>query len=151
MDQVNKPLISDFFSQVLGFEPEMEIKLNEHEILVELKLDPNDSGLLIGYRGEVLTALQLILSLMHQQQTNLELPLRLNINDYRQQREQALQTLAQNTAAKALATGHPISIGQLTSYERRLIHVFLADHQDVQTHSEGEAPHRVLVVSPTQS
>ncbi len=148
MTQTYDQQVTEFFTSLLGFDPELEVKHHPEEICIHVKLNPQDSGLLIGHHGEVLTALQLLLSLMQHQLADTRKPVRLNINDYREQRQQALASLADSIAQKVLDDGEPLSISNLTSYERRLVHLHLADRTDVITHSEGEPPRRVLVVSP---
>lgn len=140
--------INSFFEHILGYTPDIELETTPTEINVNVTLNPQESGLLIGHHGEVLTACQLIFSLMYQQTTGERLPVRLNINDYRQQRQQTLEQLADTSAQKALDRHSPVSIGNLTSYERRIIHTHLADRTDIQTYSQGEPPHRLLIVAP---
>jgi len=141
-------LIAQFFSDLLGYDPDIIIEHNENEISVQLNLDAQESGVVIGYRGEVLTSLQLILSLMVQPNYDIWFPVRLNVNDYRQQRNKALETLALNTASKALEFNKSIRLNNLSSYERRIIHSILSENDQIETHSEGEPQYRVLVVTP---
>ena len=68
-----------FFTDLLGFQPQLEITESQDQIDINLSLDPQDSGMFIGYRGEVLTAIQLILSLINQQQTDSWKPVRMNV------------------------------------------------------------------------
>lgn len=148
MAQNFSSMVDQLFTSLLGFKPELELIDTEDQVNIALKLEPQDSGLLIGHHGEVLTSLQLLLALMYHQQTGDRKPVRLNINDYREQREQALQSLADSVAQKVLERKSPVSIGNLTSFERRIVHLHLSERTDVITHSEGEPPHRVLTVSP---
>ena len=148
MSQISTQIINDFFSDLLGFESNPQIEATDDEIFVDLQLDPQFSGIVIGYRGEVLTAIQLLLSLMIQENHDNWLPVRVNVNDYRQQRQKALEELAQNTADKALKLQKPITLNNLSSYERRVIHTILSETPEITTFSEGEEPNRVLIISP---
>lgn len=139
-------LINDFFYDLLGEEPDLEINITDQAVEVDLQIDPQMSGVVIGYRGEVLTAIQFILGLMVQNQLEEWLPVRLNINNYRQQRNQALDNLARNTARRVLETGQALSLPNLSSYERRQIHQVLGEIPGVVSYSEGEGRSRVLII-----
>lgn len=147
MDNTLHQIYQDFFKNLLGYEPDMEIVDDETEISINLNLSPEDSGMFIGYRGEVLTAIQLVLSLIFQKHSSSWKPVRMNVNDYRQRREATLISMADSAAERALESAEPAIITNLTSYERRIIHSHLSTRGDVETHSEGEAPKRYLVVT----
>lgn len=148
MNQQTQDIITNFFAEILGEEPQLFINQDDTEISVDLELNPELSGVMIGYRGEVLAAMQLILSLIVQTHTGEWVPVRVNVNNYREQRAEALANLAQNTARRVLDSGTPLSIPNLSSYERRLIHSILSEIEGVASHSEGEGINRVLIVSP---
>lgn len=143
-----KILIEEFFTEILGDKPDIVIDQSDEEILVDLQLNPELSGVVIGYRGEVLTALQLILSLMIQTDQENWLPVRVNVNNYREQREEALENLARNTADRVLHSGQAMSLPNLSSYERRIIHNILSEIDGIESYSEGEGRNRVLIIAP---
>jgi spoIIIJ-associated protein len=109
-----------------------------------------DMGLIIGRRGQTLAALQLLVAMM----ANRPLPqedrkrIILDVEDYRDRRERSLQAMARNAAERARRSGRPVTIGELTPRERRIIHLALADDSSVSTRSEGEDPDRVIIISP---
>lgn len=144
----DKDLIIKFFEDILEEEPDIEIDINDEEIYIDLQLDPEHSGVVIGYRGEVLTAMQLILSMMLQKDRTAWVPVRVNVNNYREQRAEALENLAQNTADRVLSNNQALSLPNLSSYERRLIHNYLSEVDGVESYSEGEGIHRVLIIAP---
>lgn len=144
----NQTLIKTFFNNLLDEDPEITIDTTEEEIRVDLQLSPDHSGVVIGYRGEVLTAIQLVLSLMIQEDRESWLPVRVNVNNYREQRAEALENLAKNTAQRVLDTGQAMSLPNLTSYERRLIHNILSETDGVESYSEGEGNQRILIIAP---
>ena len=141
-------IYTNFFADLLGFAPELELTDSKDQIDLNLSLDQRDSGMFIGYRGEVLTAIQLILSLINQHHTGSWKPVRVNVNDYRQRRQAALEAMADAALERALASGQPSTLTNLTSYERRIIHTHLASRDDVTTHSQGQPPRRDLIISP---
>lgn len=120
----------------------------EEGISVSISVSDEESGLLIGYHGETLTALQYILGQIVNRGKDIWTRVSVNINDYRGQREQQLQQMATNAADRAVSTGDEIEMPYLTPAERRIIHMALADRIDVTTFSEGEERSRRLVVSP---
>jgi spoIIIJ-associated protein len=117
---------------------------------LQLDLDDQDAGILIGYHGDTVAALQLIVALMLYKQTSSWSRLIVNIGDYRQKRQESLEKMAQDTAQRVKFSSEPIALFNLNPFERRLIHMFLADHSDVITESEGEGRNRHLVVRPKE-
>ena len=117
-------------------------------ISVTVAVSDEESGLLIGYHGETLTAFQYVLGQILNRDTEVWKRVNININDYRDQREQQLRQMAINAADRAISTGDEIEMPYLTSAERRIIHMALADRDDITTFSEGEERSRRLVVSP---
>ncbi len=72
----------------------------------------------------------------------------LDVNNYRQERENLIAELARAAAKKALATKEAISLPAMNSYERRLVHVELAIHPEVRTESAGEGKERYVIIKP---
>ena len=122
----------------------------EDEESVELEIDAgDDTGLVIGRRGETLGALQHLAALLVNRGQPQGKRLLLNAGGYLERREQALLTLAQRTAQKVRASGRPVTLEALSPRERRIIHVALADEPGVATASIGAEPNRRVVVSPS--
>ena len=116
------------------------------EDTVELDIEGEDSGLLIGRRGETLRALQFIVNLVVGQRT--EGRVVLDVEGYRERRYASLRTLATRVAERVSATGHSITLEPMAPNERRIIHVTLADHPQVTTESTGVGENRQITVSP---
>ncbi|MDY0058614.1 MAG: R3H domain-containing nucleic acid-binding protein [Myxococcota bacterium] len=107
-----------------------------------------DSGLLIGKQGATLNALQLLIGLIAAR-GGLRGKVILDTEGYRHRRQASLEATAQRVADKALLTGRIMEIHTMSSYERRIIHLTLAEVPGVTTRSEGEGPQRRLLVIPT--
>lgn len=120
----------------------------DSSVLVQINLPENETGIYIGNRGEGLASLQLVLSLMLSQRMGEWIKLSININDYRQRREEALCSLADNAASKAVELNQEIVIPNLSSYERRIIHLHLEKNSDIISESRGEGLNRQLFVVP---
>jgi spoIIIJ-associated protein len=135
---------------LMGIQAEVEITADEPEG-VHLELHSStDLGLLIGKRGQTLAALQLIVAMManRDQPPDRRRRIVLDAEGYRARRERALSATARSAADRAKRTGKPVSLESLTPRERRIVHLALADDPGVSTRSEGEDPHRSVIISP---
>ena len=115
---------------------------------VELMLDTKDSGIVIGYHGEMLEALQLVLSLLVAKKLGRFVRVMVEVGDYRKNRSEYLEKLAFQVKEKVLSDNSEQTIHSLKSWERRIIHVLLQDDAEVTSESVGEGKDRVLVVKP---
>lgn len=123
-------------------------KNKEGVVSLDLDLPDQQAGILIGYHGETIAALQLLLNTMLYKQTGEWLKLILNIGGYREKRTDYLTALAQDTAAKVIESGEPLALYNLNPFERRIVHMALSENKAVMTGSQGEDKNRFLVVSP---
>jgi spoIIIJ-associated protein len=141
--------ISDFLSRMgLSDGVEVSTRFDPESAIYQVLLQTQNPALLIGYHGENLSALQLVIG-QHLHFTLGEwLNLSLNVNDYRERRESSLHALADSAVSRVLATGQPHSLPPLPANERRLIHMYLADHPQISTSSQGIGRARSIVVSP---
>ena len=111
-----------------------------------------DSGLLIGRRGETLRALQFLVNLMVRGRLGSEsVRVILDIERYRERRYNSLHDLALRVAEKVASTGRPVSLEPMPAAERRIIHVALSEHPRVSTESNGEGESRNVTISPKSS
>ena len=112
----------------------------------------DDSGLLIGRRGETLRALQFLVNLMVRKRMG-EASTRviLDIERYRERRHNSLQALALRTADRVMGTGRAISLEPMSPAERRVVHMALADHPRVVTQSDGLGEERKVTIAPRHS
>lgn len=144
-NKVIKETVEEFFSKV-GIDGGFD--LNETEEEIELTLKTEDSGIVIGYHGETLEALQLVISLMLAKKTGEFKRVSIEVGDYKKNRSEWLKNLAMDTKRKVLEQGREIQLTELKSWERRVVHLILQDDQEVSTESMGEGRDRVLVVKP---
>jgi len=132
---------------LMGVEAGVNVEEKEEgtfEINVE---SPEATGLLIGNKGETLLAIQNILSQMVKQETGEWVRVVVNIGDWREKQESYLKDLAEQTALRARETGEPQYLYNLTSAQRRVVHMELANNPEIKTESQGEGSERCLVVS----
>jgi len=108
----------------------------------------DDLGILIGRRGQTLSCLQYIVRLIVGRQTEAWVPLIVDVEGYKQRRYEALQSLAWRIAEQVKDGQAPFTLESMSAYERRIIHLALAEHPDVYTESIGEGEARRVVVLP---
>lgn len=121
------------------------ITIEEYSILVDIKGE--SAGLLIGYRGESLNAMQTILSTIANRHTNEKIKLLLDIEKYRAKRVKILEELAEKVSRTVLKTGKSVTLEPMSAYERKIIHSKLQEHTRVETYSIGEGDNRRIVIA----
>ena len=107
-----------------------------------------DFGRLIGRQGETLRAFGYLVNLMLGRRLGRPCRVIVDVNGYRQHRADQLAELAETLADEVRATQEPITLDAMPANERRLVHVALADDEDVRTYSIGEGDERRVVISP---
>ena len=113
-------------------------------------VDGDDSGLLIGRRGETLRALHFIVSLIAARKVQERVNIFLDIAGYQERRYKSLASLAQRVAQRVAATGRSITMEPMPPNERRVVHMALADHPKVSTTSSGVGEGRQITVDPAE-
>ena len=108
----------------------------------------NDLGVLIGPRGDTLDSVQYISRLMVGHQRRDRASFVVDVQNYRERREQALRKMAERMAKKAVARNRPVGLEAMPAHERRIIHMALRDHPDVRTNSTGEGNRRRVRIFP---
>lgn len=114
--------------------------------IVDVKGD--DLSVLIGPRGETLDALQYVSRLMVGHRIQQRAQFVIDVEGYRERRQQALTRLAERMAAKAVKRGTPITLEPMPAHERRVIHMALRDSPSVTTESTGEGKRRRVRIYP---
>jgi spoIIIJ-associated protein len=115
-----------------------------------LDIAGDDLGVLIGWRGETLRALQTVVNLMMgEEESATGRRLILDVERYRQRREEHVRELALRLANRVKRTGQRYTLDPMHAYERRAIHLALAEDEGVTTESIGREPARRVVINPT--
>jgi spoIIIJ-associated protein len=137
--------IKKFFDS-LGIDATFEVLEDEETIGVTLETE--DTGIIIGYHGETLEALQLVLSLLVAKERGEFKRVSLEVGDYKKNRSEWLERLAADAKERALSENKEVYLSELKSWERRVIHLLLQDDKEVVSESTGEGKDRVLVIKP---
>ena len=127
---------------------DMEIGAVKQGETIILTLTGDKSGMLIGHRGEVMEALSYLCSLVANRGEGEYMKLGLDINHYRNKREENLTALAKRLAEKAARTGKSHTLEPMNPYERRIIHAAVSEVEGVKSESVGEGATRRVVILP---
>lgn len=130
----------------LSIEGDFEVEENDEGY--DIKLETPDSGIVIGHHGDTLEALQIITSLVLSKKSGEFKRVSIEVGDYKKNRAEYLTNLALQTKERVLSTNKEIYLPDLKSWERRIVHMLLADDKEVLSESIGEGKDRVLVVKP---
>ena len=113
-----------------------------------IDLAGDDSGLLIGRRGQTLQALQFLVTLIVRKQLGEDVRVILDVENYRQRRETSLRDMAAKVASRVAQTNRSITLEPMSPADRRIIHTSLAKHPGVRTESAGEGENRKVTIMP---
>ncbi len=149
--------VQGIINDLLGFlgvegsavlKPPPEVEGEEPDESISLDIEGDDLGILIGRRGQTLSCLQYIVRLIVGHQKRSWHPITIDVEGYKQRRYQALQVFARQMAEQVNAKKMSFTLEPMPAYERRIIHVALAEHQDVTTESIGQGESRRVVILP---
>lgn len=115
---------------------------------VAFNIEGDDLGILIGRRGQTLAALQYVLRLIVGHKTETWVPIIVDAEGYKERRHEALKALALRMADHVKTRGSPFTLEPMPPYERRIVHLALADNPAVYTESIGEGESRKVVIRP---
>jgi spoIIIJ-associated protein len=130
----------------LGLEASVDIEDGDDEIRATVNGD--DLGLLIGKHGATIDAVQHLAFRAAARDRDDRKQVVVDAAGYRERREAVLHRMADRAAAEALRFDRPVELEPMRPAERKVVHVYLRERTDVETHSEGDEPERRLVVSP---
>jgi spoIIIJ-associated protein len=125
-----------------------EISVEDDGELVRGRLEGEDLGLFIGRHGQTIDAVQHIAMRVVATAAGERRLVEVDAEGYRERRAEALRGQADGAADEALRFARPVALDAMGASERKLVHEYLRDRGDVQTYSEGDEPHRHLVVAP---
>ena len=127
---------------------EAQVTVEDTPEAISLTLQGADEGLLIGKRGQTLDALQYVVNKILSKQGREKKQVIVDTEDYRKKREEALVSLAEKVSQKVRKTKKPVTLGNMTARERRIIHLTLQNDDTVVTKSRGEGHNRKIIVRP---
>jgi spoIIIJ-associated protein len=125
-----------------------EVTVDDDGELVRGRLQGEDLGLFIGRHGQTIDAVQHLAMRVVASAAGERRLVEVDAEGYRERRAEALRGQADDAADEALRFARPVSLDAMGASERKLVHEYLRDRGDVETYSEGDEPHRHLVVAP---
>ncbi len=142
--------LSDFIIKIMeymGVEGKVEAEITDETLCYNVT--GQRIGMLIGKRGQTLNALQYLINVAyHKKYPAQNMRVVLDVEGYREKREQTLRNLALNLASKAVKYRKEVVLEPMTPQERRIIHSVLQDNVSVSTYSQGNEPYRKVVIAP---
>ena len=142
--EISKQFLNDYLDK-LGIE--LNINMVETENALKIDLTGDKAGLIIGYRGETLEALQVLVSNIANKGKERKVRIIIDAEGYRKKREKTLEELALKVASTVSYKKKSISLEPMVAFERKVIHETLQNHPKVKTVSVGEEPYRKVVIS----
>ncbi len=139
----------EFVKQILEYmelKAEAELSTENKQTVITLKAD--DSNAIIGYRGEILDAIQTLSGARLNIGKKDYQKVVVNCENYREKREETLINLAHKLEQKATDMRREVILEPMSPFERRIIHTALSESQSVTTKSEGKEPNRYVVIVP---
>ena len=140
-----KNFISDILS-AMGVEATVTAELKDD--IININIEGENMGIVIGKRGDTLDSLQYLTSLVVNRQSEDYIKISIDTEDYRRKRSEALVALSNRLAVKVAKTGKKFALEPMNPYERRIIHSNLQDSEEVTTFSVGQEPYRKVIIAP---
>lgn len=129
---------------------ELKVKpvIEKKDGLVNIQLETDNPGILIGYHGQTLASLQILLSMMVYRKLGEWVKVLVDVGDYRLRRKETLEGMALSAAQKVKFSKEEYAFSPMSSSDRRIIHIALSENPDVVTESQGEGFERRVVIKP---
>jgi spoIIIJ-associated protein len=145
-ENTTKKFLVDVFN-AMGINASTEVTYDQENATIDINVEGDEMGVLIGKRGQTLDSLQYLVSLVVNKNSENYIKVKLDTENYRARRKETLENLAKNIAFKVKRTRKPVSLEPMNPYERRIIHSALQNDKYVETYSEGEEPYRRVVIN----
>jgi len=140
--------VHDYLAEVFkAMNLNLKIESNYNDGVINFDIFGEDAGIIIGYRGDTLDALQLLATNAGNKGRSDYVRIILDVENYRKKRIKSLEELANKKAAFVIAKGRSITLEPMAPYERRVIHTALQNNPKVKTSSSGEEPYRKVTIS----
>jgi spoIIIJ-associated protein len=140
--------VIDYFLASMGVVADTYIREETDDGVSVFDIEGEDSGLLIGRRGETLQSLQYLVNLIVTHQLGRSAYVQIDIEGYKERRRDTLAGVAARTAERVADTGEAAELEPMPAYERRWVHMALANNTDVRTESSGEGSDRFVIIYP---
>lgn len=140
-----KDLLEEILIQMHFEDVKVIGNLEDNIIKLDAKIDPKDTGIVIGKNGRTLDAIETVIRKIIKARSN-KVKLNIDINNYKKRRDDKIVLLADKACKKVLKTRKSWNLKYMNSYERRLAHEQISKYDKLDSHSEGIEPKRYVVV-----
>lgn len=140
--------VIDYFLASMNVVADTYIRDETDDGVPVFDIEGDDSGLLIGRRGETLQSLQYLVNMVVTNQLGRSAYVQIDIEGYKERRRETLGAVAQRTAERVADSGQSADLEPMPAYERRWVHMALANNSRVTTESNGEGANRFVVIYP---
>lgn len=140
-----KDLLEEILIQMHFEDVKVIGNLEDNIIKLDAKIDPKDTGIVIGKNGRTLDAIETVIRKIIKARSN-KVKLNIDINNYKKRRDEKIVMLADKACKKVLKTRKSWNLKYMNSYERRLAHEQISKYDKLDSHSEGIEPKRYVVV-----
>ena len=113
---------------------------------VYFEIEGDDSGLIIGRKGETLRSLEFLISFIIKRQLDKKVRVILDVEGYQERRRQNIASLAESAADKVIKSGKPVKMDPMSPFDRRIVHLSLEKQSKITTESEGSGSRRQVVI-----
>ena len=145
------PLAREILEQLLmKMQEEAKVTATHEEDRINLIIESEDAGLLIGKQGQTLDALQYLVSKMVAKQSRRKVRVAVDVEDYRARHNESLTLMAQKYGEKAKRSGKSVTLNPMNPYDRRIVHMALQGDRDLKTVSRGEGLYKKVVITPVK-
>jgi len=127
---------------------EASVSVGEKDGVLSGRVEGSELGLLIGRHGQTIDAVQHLAQRIAFQGGRADVRVVVDAGGYRERRRAALEAEGDEAADRAVRSGRAVELPPMPASERRVVHEWLRERGDVETHSEGDEPERRLIVSP---
>ena len=139
--------VTDYVQGIIDdMDVEGSISSTSNRRSINMQIDTNEPGRIIGYHGKVLKSLQLLAQNYLYNRYSKTFYITINVNDYVEHRAEVLQSYAQKLATRVLEEGHSQVTDPMSSSERKIIHRIISRMEGVTSYSEGDEPNRYVIV-----
>ena len=144
--EIIKKTIKEFFKKTT-FEVIIESLIEEDKTII-VNLRAEDPQILIGEGGQTLNEIQYLLKIILKKQIKEHFYIDIDINDYKKKKIEYLKETVYSVADEVVLTKEEKELAPMPAYERRIVHLTLAERQDIITESVGQGYERRIIIKP---
>ena len=141
--------LAELLEEILdSLDLDADVEVDEEDGVLTGRLHGEGLGLFIGRRGQTIDAVQHLAQRIVFPEGPSSVRVVIDADGYRERRAATLRAQADDAADEAISDGRPVELEPLPPFERRIVHEYMRERGDVDTHSEGEEPERYLIITP---